>query len=89
MAEFSDTVRPGIEHLSALGHPDARLHLPKHHAIVSWTHARRDASRRSSPRRSRCTWTTSACALHAARQAERGGRYLDGPAPATLGSRAP
>lgn len=27
MAEFSDTIRPGIEHLSALGHPDVRLHL--------------------------------------------------------------
>ncbi len=37
MAEFSDTVRPGIEHLSALGRPDARLHLPKHHAIASWS----------------------------------------------------
>ncbi len=37
MAEFSDTVRPGIANLSALGRPDARLHLPKHHAIVSWT----------------------------------------------------
>ena len=37
MAEFSDTVRPGLGHLSALGHPDVRLHLPKHHAIASWT----------------------------------------------------
>ena len=37
MAEFSDTVRPGIGQLSALGHPDVRLHLPKHHAIASWT----------------------------------------------------
>ena len=36
MAEFSDTVRPGIERISALGRPDARLHLPKHHAIASW-----------------------------------------------------
>jgi Replication-relaxation len=36
MAEFSDTVRPGIERLSSLGHPDVRLHLPKHHAIASW-----------------------------------------------------
>jgi hypothetical protein len=39
MAEFSDTVRPGVGHLSTLGHPDVRLHLPKHHAIVSWTTA--------------------------------------------------
>jgi Replication-relaxation len=37
MAEFSDTVRPGIERLSSLGHPDVRLHLPKHHAIASWS----------------------------------------------------
>ena len=36
MAEFSDTVRPGIERLSRLGRPDVRLHLPKHHAIASW-----------------------------------------------------
>ncbi len=37
MAEFSDTVRPGIQRLSALGHPDVRLRLPRHHAIASWT----------------------------------------------------
>jgi Replication-relaxation len=37
MAEFSDTVRPGLARLGGLGRPDARLHLPKHHAIVSWT----------------------------------------------------
>ncbi len=36
MAEFSDTVRPRVEHLGVLGHPDARLHLPRHHAIASW-----------------------------------------------------
>ena len=35
MAEFSDTVRPGIAHLSTLGRPDVRLHLPRHTAIVS------------------------------------------------------
>ncbi len=37
MAKFSDVVRPDVEGLSALGHPDARLRLPKHHAIVSWS----------------------------------------------------
>ncbi|HEV2981984.1 MAG TPA: hypothetical protein VGX51_11170, partial [Solirubrobacteraceae bacterium] len=37
MAEFSDQVRPGVTHLSALGHPDVRLHMPKHHAVASWT----------------------------------------------------
>jgi hypothetical protein len=36
MASFSDTVRPGLARLSSLGVPDARLHLPKHHAIASW-----------------------------------------------------
>ena len=74
MAEFSDTVRPGIEHLSALGHPDARLHLPRHHAIVSWStpEGRQSAfvaetiPLRVDPER---------VALHAARQAARGGRY--------------
>jgi len=74
MAEFSDAVRPGIEHLSALGHPDARLHLPRHYAIVSWsTPGGRQAPfvaetipLRVDPER---------VALHAARQAERGGRY--------------
>ncbi len=37
MSEFSDTVRAGIARLSALGRPDVRLHLPRHHAIASWT----------------------------------------------------
>jgi hypothetical protein len=74
MAEFSDTVRPEMQRLSALGHPDARLHLPKHHAIVSWT----TPQGRQPPflahtiplhiDRERLT-------LHAARQATRGGRY--------------
>jgi Replication-relaxation len=74
MAEFSDTVRPGIEHLSALGHPDARLHLPRHHAIVSWSTPEGRQSPfvaetiplRIDPER---------VAVHAAHQAERGGRY--------------
>jgi Replication-relaxation len=37
MSEFSDSVRPGLGRLSSLGRPDARLHLPKHHAIASWS----------------------------------------------------
>jgi hypothetical protein len=37
MTEFSDTVRPAVGRISSLGHPDVRLHLPKHHAIVSWS----------------------------------------------------
>jgi hypothetical protein len=74
MAEFSDTVRPGIEHLSALGHPDVRLHLPKHHAIVSWT----TAAGRQSPFIARTVplrVDRERLALHAARQRERGARH--------------
>jgi Replication-relaxation len=74
MAEFSDTVRPGMEHLSALGHPDARLHLPKHHAIVSWaTHEGRQPPfvAQTIPLRV----DRERLALHAARQIERGGRH--------------
>ncbi len=74
MAEFSDTVRPGIEHLSVLGHPDARLHLPKHHAIVSWT----TPQGRQPPFIAETIplhVDQERLALHAARQAERGGRH--------------
>ena len=75
MAEYSDTVRPDITGLSALGRPDARLHLPKHHAIVSWVAPEgRQAPFIASTiplriDRERLAW-------HAARQAERGGRHL-------------
>jgi hypothetical protein len=74
MAEFSDTVRPGIGRLSSLGHPDVRLHLPKHHAVVSWSTA---AGRQSSfvaqtlPLRV----DHERLAAHAAAQRERGGRH--------------
>jgi hypothetical protein len=37
MAEFSDSVRPGVGRISALGSPDVRLRLPRHHAVASWT----------------------------------------------------
>jgi hypothetical protein len=76
MAEYSDTVRPEITGLSALGHPDARLHLPKHYAIASWV----------APEGRQAPFLASTIplridderlALHAARQAARGGRYLD------------
>ncbi|MCW3067580.1 MAG: hypothetical protein JWL67_205 [Solirubrobacterales bacterium] len=75
MAEFSDTVRPGIEHLSALGHPDVRLHLPKHHAIASWT----TAAGRQAPFVAQTIplhVDRARLALHAARQRERGGHHL-------------
>jgi hypothetical protein len=74
MAEFSDTVRPGIERLSALGHPDVRLHLPKHHAIASWaTEAGRQSPfiAQTIPLRV----DRERLALHAARQLERGARH--------------
>lgn len=75
MAQFSDAVRPRTGGLSALGHPDARLHLPKHHAIASWSTSAGRAlpfvgqtlALRVDPER--LCW-------HTARQHERGGRYL-------------
>jgi hypothetical protein len=75
MPEFSDTVRPGIEHLSKLGHPDARLHLPKHHAIASWTTA---AGRQASFIASTVPMRTDhrRIAEHMRRQHERGARHL-------------
>jgi hypothetical protein len=73
MAEFSDTVRPGIEHLSKLGRPDARLHLPKHHAIASWT----TSEGRQPPfigRTIPLRIDRERLAMHVARQRARGGR---------------
>jgi hypothetical protein len=74
MAEFSDTVRPRTEHLSSLGHPDVRLHLPKHHAIASWT----TPDGRQSPFIAQTIplrVDQERLRLHAARQIERGGRH--------------
>lgn len=76
MAQFSDTVRPRIESLSVLGHPDARLHLPKHHAIATWTtpegrqapFVAQTIPMRTDPER---------IAWHATRQTERGGSYRE------------
>ncbi len=74
MAEFSDTVRPGLGQLSALGHPDVRLHLPKHHAIASWT----TPEGRQAPFIAQTIplqVDQERLALHAAHQLERGGRH--------------
>src|SRR5271154_3550723 len=74
MSEFSDTVRPGVGQLSTLGHPDVRLHLPKHHAIASWT----------TPQGRQAPFIAQTIPLqvdhgrlaqHAACQLERGGRH--------------
>jgi hypothetical protein len=76
MTEFSDTVRPDVERLSALGHPDARLRLPRHHAIASW----------STPEGRQAPFVAETIPmrvdrerleLHCTRQAERGGRYRE------------
>jgi hypothetical protein len=76
MAEFSDMVRPDLHNISALGHPDARLHLPKHHAIASWT----------TPEGRQGPFVAQTIPLrvdeqrmgfHAQRQAERGASYRD------------
>ncbi len=76
MAAFSDIVRPDLRNLSDLGRPDARLHLPRHSAIASWvTPAGRQAPfvAQTLPLRV----DERRLALHAARQAERGGRYRE------------
>jgi hypothetical protein len=74
MAEFSDTVRPGVERLSSLGRPDVRLHLPKHHAIASWV----TREGRQSPFVAETippVVDRDRLAAHAARQHERGARH--------------
>ncbi len=76
MAEFSDMVRPGIRNLSALGRPDVRLHLPRHSAIASWVAPEgRQAPfvAHTLPLRG----DEDRLALHATKQAARGGRYLE------------
>jgi hypothetical protein len=74
MAEFSDTVRPGVERLSSLGRPDVRLHLPKHHAIASWV----TREGRQSPFVAETippVVDRGRLAAHAAHQHERGARH--------------
>lgn len=75
MAEFSDTVRPGVERLSSLGRPDVRLHLPRHHAIASWV----TPEGRQPPFVAETVPLSidrERLALHAVRQRERGGQHL-------------
>lgn len=76
MAEFSDTVRPGIRNLSDLGRPDVRLHLPRHSALASWV----TPEGRQAPFVAHTLplpFDEQRLAFHAARQAERGGGFLE------------
>ncbi|HEX9481566.1 MAG TPA: replication-relaxation family protein [Solirubrobacteraceae bacterium] len=75
MAEFSDSIRPGVGRLSALGSPEVRLRLPRHHAIASWT----------TPEGRQAAFVAQTIplevderrlAIHAAAQAARGGRRM-------------
>lgn len=75
MAQFTDVVRPRIDQLSVLGHPDARLHLPKHHAIASWS----TPTGRQLPfvgKTLPLSVESERLAWHAAEQARRGGMHL-------------
>jgi Replication-relaxation len=75
MAEFSDTVRPGMGSLAALGHPDVRMRLPKYHAIASWT----TPAGRQPPFIAQTLplrVDRERLALHASRQHARGARHL-------------
>jgi hypothetical protein len=75
MAQFSDVVRPRIDRLSVLGHPDARLHLPKHYAIASWS----TPTGRQMPfvgKTLPLSVDSQRLAWHAAEQARRGGTHL-------------
>ncbi len=75
MPEFADSIRPGLADRGVLGRPDVRLHLPKHHAIASWSSAdgRQPAfvAQTLPPRLDR-----ERVVEHARRQQARGGRHL-------------
>lgn len=76
MASFSDVVRPDLGKLAALGRPDVRLHLPRHHAVASWV----TPEGRQAPFVAQTlpmSVDRERLAHHARRQAERGGRYLE------------
>jgi hypothetical protein len=76
MASYSDVVRPDVRCLSALGRPDARLHLPRHWAIASWV----TPQGRQAPFVAQTVplvLDPARLAHHARRQAERGGRYRE------------
>src|SRR4051794_24397060 len=75
MAAYTDQVRGDDADLPVLARPDARLHLPKHHAICSWV----TAQGRQAPFVAATIplpIDEQRIAHHHARQAERGGRRL-------------
>ena len=74
--EFTDSIRPGMPNLSTLGHPDVRLHLPRHHAIASFL----TPAGRQPPfvaETLRLEVDRERLAMHLQRQHERGGRRLE------------
>src|SRR5947199_10590016 len=73
MPDWSDTVRPRTAHISTVAHPAARVDLPRHHAIASWT----TPAGRQPPFVAQTipmAVDRARIAMHARRQAERGGR---------------
>jgi len=75
MAEYSDSIRPSTAELQSLARPDLRLHLPRHHAIISFT----SPAGRLAPfiaQTNPVRIDRRRLALHSARQAQRGGSYL-------------
>jgi hypothetical protein len=77
MAAYADQVRSDDGDLPVLARPDARLHLPKHHAICSWV----TAQGRQPPFIAATiplAIDRERIAHHHGHQAERGGRRLEG-----------
>jgi hypothetical protein len=76
MAAYSDRVHAEDEDLPVLARPDARLHLPKHHAICSWV---AEDGRQAPFIAATIPLPIDAqrVAHHHARQAARGGRPLE------------
>lgn len=76
MAAYTDQVHADDVDIPVLARPDARLHLPKHHAICSWVTA---AGRQPPFLAATVPLPVDAdrIAHHHARQAERGGRPLE------------
>jgi hypothetical protein len=75
MDEYSDQLRAGSDNAARLASPDVRLHLPRHHAIASWT----TPDGRQQPfvgQTIPCEVDQARLEFHARRQRERGGVEL-------------